>query len=212
MAFKSITGLRDVDNFRQSDMDDVADVYLVLDSTGSEGVDFWSQEFQLSGAGDRVNWVAGLYLSQEEPFSRVATRDPRALGAFGAIINSNDTLQETDHMGIYVQGTFNFTQRLALTAGVRYSEDDKTFQTGRISTWDAELVALASQLGLAPITVPPTPRLQSHPDGLLCKRPDGQRRSEVRFNDASVGPRVSVDRRPHVVRVCERGFQGRGHE
>ena len=172
MAFRAITGFRDVDNFRRSDMDDVADVYLVLDSAAEEGVDFWSQEFQLSGAGDRSNWVGGLYFSQEEPFSRVLeTRDPRALGAFGAVINQNTSLQETAHTGIYAQGTFDLTERLALTAGVRYSEDDKTFQTGRVSAWDYELVALASQLGLAPITVPPTLGCNPIPTGSCVSVP-----------------------------------------
>ena len=56
MAFRSITGVRDVEDFRRSDMDDVAAAYLVLDVSAREGVDFWSQEFQLSGAGDKANW------------------------------------------------------------------------------------------------------------------------------------------------------------
>jgi len=172
MVFKAITGYREVDNFRRSDMDDVADVYLVLDVTAREGVDFWSQEFQLSGAGDRTNWVAGLYFSQEEPFLRgLESRDPRALGAFGAVINKNTSLQETAHTGIYAQATFDLTERLALTAGVRYSEDDKTFQTGRISEWDYELVALASQLGLAPITVPPSLGCNPVPTGSCVSVP-----------------------------------------
>ena len=153
-----------------------------------------------------------LLLTGGAVLESLETRDPRALGAFGAVINQNTTLQETAHTGIYAQGTFDLTERLALTAGVRYSEDDKTFQTGRVSAWDYELVALASQLGLAPITVPPTLGCNPIPTGSCVSVPTVS--GGEKFD--STTPRLALEYQwtddVMTVSVGERGLQGGGHE
>lgn len=172
MTFRSITGLRDVDDFRRQDFDDVAFAFMTFDATVRDGVDSWSQEFQLSGSSDRMSWIGGVYFSKEEPFVRqLESRDARAANAFGALINQNTSLQTTDSTGVYAQATFDVTERLALTAGIRHSEDDKKFETGRVTVLDRQLVAFATQLGLTPITVPPSLGCDPVPTGSCVSVP-----------------------------------------
>jgi iron complex outermembrane receptor protein len=153
ITFRSITGYRNVEDTRLQDLDDAAQAYLILDSRTREGVDFWSQEIQFSGTHDRWNWVTGLYASQEEPFlDGLDGRDPRAATAFGAINIQNTSRQKTSHTAIYVQGAFDFTRRLELTAGIRQSQDEKTYRTYQLRVADQTLANLATQLALPPLT------------------------------------------------------------
>lgn len=155
IVLRSITGFRDVDELRRNDLDDDSRVRSVFDDFTDEGVETWSQELQLSGAGDRVNWVGGIYYSDDEYFERgIFTPDPRALGAWGMLNLRNDGRQETTHTGLYAQATFDLTEQMALTAGVRYSEDDKSFRTNQTAEWDFDLAATARQFGLGPVAVP----------------------------------------------------------
>lgn len=81
-----------------------------------------SQELQLLGKSfdDRLNWILGFYYFQED----------------GLNINELDFLISSFRSGgyfdnssqaIFAQGTFDVTDRLHLTAGIRWTEDEKKF-------------------------------------------------------------------------------------
>ncbi|MBN4075632.1 MAG: hypothetical protein COA71_08530 [SAR86 cluster bacterium] len=152
---RSITGYRTVDDYRHNELDDSSVAIAIFDDTTEEGVDFWSQEFQFSGSTERLNWTAGVYYSQENPYLQgIDGRDPRAGFAYGAI-NTNDTgNMEITHSGIFAQGTFDITEKLAFTLGLRYAEDEKDYRVSQVATWDAALAAEAIALGLAPLAPP----------------------------------------------------------
>jgi iron complex outermembrane receptor protein len=156
-TLKSISGYREVNQFVHRDPDDQADAFTFFDDAVHSDTDFWSQELQLSGLhfDDRLNWVAGLYYSEEEP-TRFAqeNRDSRVTGVRGALFFTDTGAQTTDSFGVYGQGTYDVTDKLSLTAGVRYTEDKKNFNFIQVINWDAALVADGVNLGLAPLTIP----------------------------------------------------------
>jgi iron complex outermembrane receptor protein len=157
-SFRSITGYRDMSSKAFRDADDVAHATTFFDDYADSFLDFWSQEFQFSGLmlNDRLNWVAGVYYSVEENgVTEFADRDGRSTARYGALLLNDDSLQETKSLGIFAQGTFNFTDALALTLGVRYTEDDKNYTVSQTAVWDSMLDQLADDLGLADL-VPPT--------------------------------------------------------
>ncbi len=157
LSIRSITGYRTAEEFVSRDPDDQASAFSFFDDIRIDGVDFWSQEIQLNGLNfnSRLNWVAGLYWSQEEPFVReIEDRDGRIQGVFGALILNDLSLQETTSLGVYLQGTYNLTDQISLTAGLRYTRDDKSYTVSQVAVWDDELAQLANELGVGPLTIP----------------------------------------------------------
>ena len=86
----------------------------------------WSQELQMIGATDSVKYVLGLYYFEDEgEYRRNAT--------FAAPLNGIDSDayydNETDAWAVFSQVTWTpdvLRGRLSLTAGLRYTEEDKT--------------------------------------------------------------------------------------
>jgi iron complex outermembrane receptor protein len=157
LSVRSITGYRTVDEFTIRDPDDQADAWTFFDDIAEEGVDFWSQEFQLNGSNfdDRFTWVGGVFYSVEEPYRReIEDRDGRSPLRRGMLILNDDALQETKSLGIYFQGNIAMSDKLDLTLGVRYTEDDKTYRISQVALWDSALAADAAGFGLAPQTPP----------------------------------------------------------
>ena len=156
VTLRSITGYREVEEYSRRDPDDQANAYSFFDDTVQEGAQFFSQELQLGGtaAGGRLNWVAGVYLSSEEAYRNdLEDRDARvASGRTAALMLQNDTaLQETDSTGIYFQGTYDLTEKVALTLGARYTEDDKRFNLSQVAVLDRQLAGLADQYGVTTV-------------------------------------------------------------
>lgn len=93
-----------------------------------------SHELQLTGdVGTRFRYVAGLYDFTEEgnddvfvPIFLPNVDDPNNLFGFPAAVN-NFAEVDNGSEAIYAQGTYDVTDSLSLTAGIRRTEDDKTF-------------------------------------------------------------------------------------
>jgi iron complex outermembrane recepter protein len=127
-AFKSITAYRDMSVDIGVDPD--GSPVTIIDSYESTDQDQVSQEFQLSGEafGDRLQWVSGLYYFQEDIVDAQSFVLVPAL--FGGTRDFSRTLWATNEsLAVYGQGTFNITDALRLTAGLRYTEDEKTIQS-----------------------------------------------------------------------------------
>ena len=157
-SIKSITGYRSVEEYTIRDPDDQASAYTFFDDEVEEGVDFWSQEFQLNGttAGGALNWVGGVYYSSEEPYRYdIEDRDSRVQLRRGMLILNDTANQETESLGVYLHGIWDVTDKLGITAGIRYTEDDKTYSISQVAVWDSALAAQAADYGLAPLA-PPT--------------------------------------------------------
>ncbi|MEM0984941.1 MAG: TonB-dependent receptor [Pseudomonadota bacterium] len=98
-----------------------------------------TQELQLTSATDGpLEWTAGAFLLQEDKrglfiFDRLFNTDPvtntpdgTVATAFFSDFNARADV-ETDSIAIYGQGTYALTDILRVTAGLRYTEDEKDF-------------------------------------------------------------------------------------
>lgn len=127
-TLKSITAYRDMSVGIGVDPD--GSPVTIIDSYEFADQDQVSQEFQLSGGafGERLQWVAGLYYFQEDITD--AQNFVLVPALFAGTRNFSRTLwAENESLAVYGQGTFNLSDALRLTAGLRYTEDEKTIQS-----------------------------------------------------------------------------------
>lgn len=130
LTIKSITAYRELQLESSRDGDNTpANIFATQDFFDHQQI---SQEFQFSGAllDDRMNWLFGLYYFQEDG----SDRNPVFLPV-GSIQSGG--LYDNDSQAAFFQGTYDLTQQLALTFGVRYTEDTKRFTPDQISLGDA---------------------------------------------------------------------------
>ncbi len=122
LTLKSLTGYRNVDTEEDQDLDGsplhIADLHLQTD------VEQWSQELQLLGTTDdaRWNYVLGLYYYDEKG----GEINPQVflLGTSTNSLNSFDNYSAA----VFGQATYVppvLDDRLSLTAGVRYTNEEK---------------------------------------------------------------------------------------
>lgn len=128
MSFKSITASRELD----------ADLYIDIDASEWElgnvfvGVDQeqFTQEFQLLGSNDNVNWVAGLYyLDEDVPSHQEAYADDFLLFN-GFPISFTRTIDDdlnTRSYAAFGQVDWAFAESWNLGLGIRYTDEKKDY-------------------------------------------------------------------------------------
>ena len=130
LTFRSITSTREQD----------WGVFFDMDSTEWVFFDWWdyqlreetSQEFQLLGGGDRLNWVVGVYYHDLEQFSKDQiweTWDQPGMVNQGRIrqvprYRHQENLVAREDVAIFAEVVYNLTDQLSLTVGARFSEED----------------------------------------------------------------------------------------
>jgi iron complex outermembrane receptor protein len=118
LTLKSITGYVGLDaNF----MTDFTGVGVIVGGSESDA-DQFTQEFQLLGTafGDRLNYIAGFFYLDEE------ADQLWGWNIFGPL--SQSTIEvETESIAVYGEASYNFTDALRLTAGLRYTDEEKDF-------------------------------------------------------------------------------------
>ena len=129
LTLRSITGYRDTDALGNRDGDHTP---ILIQTTS----DTWtheqlSQELQLIGVGldDRLDWILGAYYLEEEGenLSQVA---------FPVVTLQSGGSVDNDNFAVFGQATYDLTERLSLTAGVRYTDETKTFLPDQFVTSD----------------------------------------------------------------------------
>lgn len=148
--------------------------YTALDitrqSANPSDQDQWSQELRLSSNGkNRIDWTAGLYAfhqaiethgiteygsdatywltAHDAAYLAATATDPHALDSLLAGYTVfNDSRIETDSLAAFAQLTWNITDRLHLTPGLRYTHEEKdgvyaATVTGGLATTNAALLA-----------------------------------------------------------------------
>lgn len=127
LGFKSITAFRKLKSeiFNDSDASDVrAQLLRVVEKQRQ-----FTQEFNLSYAGDRLNAVAGLFFFGDRDFQlnnnnagpSVATPAPRA-----AIVQAAPTVH-TRSYAAFAQANYEVVPNLRVILGIRYTTEKKTF-------------------------------------------------------------------------------------
>lgn len=130
-ALKSITAYRELDWSGSRDADNTG--LLVLHTDYSSAGDQFSQELQALIETDRLRGVVGAFYFEEsiDDFLLVPFAAPPPLVASGAVPGSLDYQRafiENDNFALFTQWTYNVTDALSLTAGVRYTEETKGIQ------------------------------------------------------------------------------------
>jgi len=153
VGVKSITAFRDLDSDFGRDGDSSP---IVLDHTRNKySHEQFSQEFQFTGLAfdDKLNWLAGLYYFKEEGYDRVQV--PLALegdlalaGVPGAVFNlwldeANDV--ENTSKAAFAQATYQLSDNLSATFGLRHTEDEKTYRPTHVTQGVAPLVLLIDE-------------------------------------------------------------------
>ena len=120
---KSITAYRDLSSLFGMDFD--GSPIMAGDTSFDQAQQQISQELQLSGTafGDRMDWLLGGYYFHEE--GDLTDYVPFAGGiaqVFGVNLFDNDAFAFFTHLN------FDVTEKLGLTVGLRYTDEDKTFE------------------------------------------------------------------------------------
>ncbi|HYD26780.1 TonB-dependent receptor [Brevundimonas sp.] len=120
-SFKSVTAWRSMDYASHLDLD--ATPLAVFGVYVDEDQHQFSQEFQLTYAGERLNAVAGVFYFDESDLTYSGLLGPVISLVTGSI---ND--QHNRSWAAYGQATYDLSERLSLTAGLRYTYEDKDFR------------------------------------------------------------------------------------
>jgi len=134
LDFKSVTSWRKSDSFNPNDEDHLSDPLLY--APDNEKHDILGQEFLLTGAGEKLDWLLGLSLQQEKVNSDygVVTSDAMSAAFFalnGAPVQAegieafyrNDV--ETLSSSVFSNVDYHIDERWTATFGLRYHYDDK---------------------------------------------------------------------------------------
>lgn len=146
LTLKSITAYREIDShFFQDGDTSPFDNSTVEDFLEQEQV---SQEFQLLGSSfdDTVQWILGLYYFNEEGVND----NPVKFVTFRALSGGGF---ENESKAAFAQATWDVTEQLHLTAGLRYTKDEKEFSVN------------GPQQNLYPFLAPPGTVVTIIPDG-----------------------------------------------
>lgn len=125
MKLVSMTAYRETeaDVAMDSDFTEFDDIFEDYDIVQSQ----WSQEFNLTGGNERFDWVAGLFYLHEEDSLDLINYLPGFVpppSTFDAIYN---TEAETDAYAVFFQGNYAVNEKTKLSAGLRYSYEEKSF-------------------------------------------------------------------------------------
>ena len=158
--FKSISSYRDTEGEFYRDPDN-SSIQITETSNPNYNHEQFSQELQVTGAlfNDRLQYVLGAYYFEEDGTDDVfvpiygALPTPAGLLALPLYIN-NFVLVDNSSKAVFGQGTFDLTDQLAVTFGLRYTEDDKSFGYRQyISPDPGGNIAVLALLG-PPVTAP----------------------------------------------------------
>ena len=125
-TFKSLTGYRDEHSVKKSQYDGTDNPGWPSTNVNS-GVHF-SQEFQLNWDTDRINSVFGLYYFDDDVFVTNTVPFEFAINLPGDIFDERGHA-ETEAYAAFGSLTWAVTERLNLTAGVRYSDEKRTTES-----------------------------------------------------------------------------------
>ena len=158
--FKSISSYRDTEGEFYRDPDN-SSIQITETSNPNYNHEQFSQELQITGAlfNERLQYVLGAYYFEEDGTDDVfvpiygALPTPAGLLALPLFIN-NYVLVDNNSKAVFGQGTFDLTEQIAVTFGLRYTEDEKSFGYRQyISPDPGGAIAVLALLG-PPVTVP----------------------------------------------------------
>jgi iron complex outermembrane receptor protein len=138
LTLKSITAYRELEWTGKRDADNTA--LLILHTDYQSDGDQFSQEFQALLETRRLHGVVGVFYFEESiiDFLQVPfAAPPPAVAAAGPNAASRDNQNadlNNENFAVFTQWTFDATDALSLTAGLRYTEETKRIQLQAFTT------------------------------------------------------------------------------
>ncbi len=125
LSLKSITAFRDLTWSDGLDLDGTPlDVAYTQRHSDYES---FSQELQLLGGSGNLNFVAGAYLFNDDGFTDNPQRFFGVFGPFGQTFVSRYGF-ETQAVALFAQIDYDLSEALTLTAGLRYTDEQKEIE------------------------------------------------------------------------------------
>lgn len=130
LTLKSLTGWQKVETVSSLDLDSTA-LPIYGGGVAQSSTESFSQELQLNGAflDDRLNFVAGLYYYAQLDPSYLPIVRATVLGVPSNPATATLEDRKILSQAAYIDGSFALTDKLALLAGFRHSEDRKKVYT-----------------------------------------------------------------------------------
>ncbi|TPD63199.1 TonB-dependent receptor [Emcibacter nanhaiensis] len=118
VTLKSITSYRELNWTGKRDADNTP--FTILHTDYDSSGDQFSQELQATYSSDIMKGVVGLFYYEEEVVDILTV----ALGERESLDSDNNTVQN-DAWAAFTQWTYDITDKLSLTGGIRYTEENK---------------------------------------------------------------------------------------
>lgn len=131
--FKSLSGYTSFTDDYRTDSD-TADV-SAFPQTNSAASTSFTQEINLSNAGDVFDWVLGAYYLKDNSKQSLTYDFNLGLDALppGSYIHFNNPVRDTEARAVFADGTWHATDALNVMVGVRYSEEEQVYTyTGEV--------------------------------------------------------------------------------
>ncbi len=128
--FKSITSYRSTKGEFNRDGDGTP--FPIGEQTRDIDYEQFSQEIQLNGSSfsDRLAWTVGAYFFDEQATDNVFISLGNLFGPPPSI--DIDNLVDNQSLAVFGQGTFELTERLSVTGGLRWIRDRKSYDTSQV--------------------------------------------------------------------------------
>lgn len=126
-TLRSITGYVKTDDYFMTDFSGEGQVI----GASNPMADQFTQELQIQGValGDRLNYLAGVYYLNEKGDQDFGWNITRPFFNVGAV-STSQIRAKTDSISVFGEASFQITDALKATAGVRWVRDDKSFDFG----------------------------------------------------------------------------------
>ena len=95
--------------------------FLVFDL--DQVTETFTQEFRLASSSGNLDWIAGAFFLSEDAGYNPPTLSGFAFSPLDGINDDNN--QETTSWALFAQGDYSFSDATTLTAGLRYTNDDR---------------------------------------------------------------------------------------
>jgi iron complex outermembrane receptor protein len=121
LQLKSITAYREMEALFGRDGDNSANAYT--GDIHDQDHEQFSQEFQLSSDGEKLQWVLGAYFFEEES---IDDTDLIIIEGLGVSVNFHNVADTTSY-ALFAHANYSLTEKLDLYGGIRYTREEKDF-------------------------------------------------------------------------------------
>ncbi|NHN38250.1 TonB-dependent receptor [Pseudomaricurvus alcaniphilus] len=130
ITLRNIFGYRHVSSTITANTQGVGDIdgplgpFVIYHLASQDEKEYFSNEFQLLGGDDRLDWIAGFFYSQDNPTKAMGTSAQAFnLLAFGVSDIHTTALAENENYAVFGQLDYHLSDALTLNLGARYSWD-----------------------------------------------------------------------------------------